>query len=410
MCYAIGCACLGQSAHFLGVATSLDDRFGVPASVSSRNAVGSFVDRFRWPHPISHDWPTTLPSPLAFSSQDARRDRRFPEPHLDIKSPPAPRFASGAAPADFLATTKFTAMEFSGKDLEDIQRVAGLLGVTVDELLQQSRAQSQNTESSPLQQPALGHNLSQQHVLGEDQVPASQHSTSLDLDSDPFDLVTVGSSGSGSTPSDLMLPPAVAHDQSEVILLNPHTTWYDCDAPWGVHQSLDESPNFDDIAMDSETTGDGSYVRLTEMELDTASLSEHTARGEADGSALDDASTDWAIVSPSPESAALQSPMSPSTGSADNRYHRIAPRLAKPAPQSASDSSSARVKKKRSAYERSKRVDTHLTRQLHACVRCRMQRNRVRIRSCSQIVQRWSCRVADHSSVSPIRPTLAAPV
>lgn len=380
MCDTIGCVCLGQPVHLLGVAASLDGRFGVPAPVSSRNAVGSFADRFRWPHPISHDWPTTFKSPLAFSSQHTRRDRHFPEPHPDIKSSPAPRFASVAAPAHFLSTAIITAMEFSGKDLEAFQRVAGLLGVTVDELLQQSRAQSQTTASSPLQQPAPRHDTAQQqHVLLlEDQVPATEYRASIELDSGSFDLVTVQSSGSGNDPPDLTLPPSVTEDQREVILLNPHTTWYDCDAPWGVHPPLEEGSTFEDIAMDSETTGDGSFVRLTEMEIDTTSLSENTARGEGDGSAMDDVSMEWALVSPSPESPNFQPPPSPSTSSADNRYHRIAPRVAKQAPHSASDSSSARVKKKRSAYERSKRVDTHLTRQLHACVRCRMQRNRVR--------------------------------
>jgi hypothetical protein len=283
-------------------------------------------------------------------------------------------------------------MEFSGKDLEAIQRVAGLLGVTVDELLQQSRAQNQNAASSPPQQPAPQQNLGQQQQAPflEGQAYATQHEISLDLDSDSFDLVTVQSNRSGSDPPDLILPPSVAHDQGEVILLNPQTTWYDCDAPWGVHQPFGETSNFDDIAMDSETTGDGSFVRLIEMEIDTASLSDHTARGEGDASALDNVSTDWALVSSSPESPALQSSMSPSTGSADNRYHRIAPRVANPKPQSASDSSSARVKKKRSKYERSKRVDTHLTRQLHACVRCRMQRNRVRYTPMQAIPRRWT--------------------
>jgi hypothetical protein len=87
-------------------------------------------------------------------------------------------------------------------------------------------------------------------------------------------------------------------------------------------------------------------------------------------------SSGWAIVSPAPGTPAVKTPASPSASPKDKRYHRIAPKF-KSSTRSSTDSSSHRVKKKRSPYEGAKRVDTHLTRQLHACVRCRMQRNRV---------------------------------
>ncbi len=264
-------------------------------------------------------------------------------------------------------------MEFLGKDLEDIQRVAGLLNLTVDELLQQSRSHSQNQNAthSPAQilSPQLGLNPQGQALFPEDQVPSTQHHPPLDLDLDAFDLDLdtfdldqVQSRGSGSE------PPAPRHQDTRRILLNPPTTWYSCDSLWGFNQSPGEIPDFDDVTMGSEPTGEGSdYVRVSEMD-DHASASQP---------GQDDSLRDWAIVSPPPESSAFRSPRS-SSGSTDQRYPKIAPRDARANPHSASDTSSSRVKKPRSRYDGIQRVDTHLTRQLHACVRCRMQRNRVR--------------------------------
>jgi hypothetical protein len=381
MCYTIGCACLGQSqtGHLLHVAASSSGRFGEPAPVFSPDAVGSFIDRFRWPQPISHDWPTALHNPLAASSKDVRSDRRRPEPqrHLQnhIRSSLVAGIASANLPLNYLAISTTTTMDFSGKDLEDIQRVAGLLNLTVDELLQQSRVRAGDASSSPQQLPRR--NASQQpsplsqashagHAL------PSRYQASFDLDLDSFEL-----GDSGRDPSDLALPPPAAQDQgAQVILLNPHTTSYDCDAAlWGFDQPAGQAFPFDDAAMEFDPAEDGSYVPVTGAEIERESISEYTAQ-EVQDSVLDDASSDWALVSASPGSLAMQTVMSPSSASADKRYHRIAPKFPKSSTQTPSESSSHRVKKKRSPYEGSKRIDTHLTRQLHACVRCRMQRNR----------------------------------
>ncbi|KAK4155269.1 hypothetical protein C8A00DRAFT_13670 [Chaetomidium leptoderma] len=369
MCHFIGCACLGPAGYLQNVlqnvAISTDGRFGVPASVSSRNAVGSFLDRLQWSHPINHDWPVVLQNPLPFSSGGAS-----PEPHQNINSSFAQRIASVNAHTESLTITTNTAMDFSGKDLEDIQRVAGLLNITVDELLQQSRARNQNATfaSSPTHPTHFP----------ETQVPANQLQTPSDLDLDAFDPCHPQSSGSGSDPSELsFLPPTTQDQDAKVILLNPHTPWYDCDtAACGSNQSPGETFTFNETTADPETAEDGSYLSLAQMEINSELVSEHTPR-EVHGFVLDDASTDWALVSSSPETPAFQSPMSPSTGSTGKRYHIIAPKFTKSSSsQSTSDNSSYRVKKKRSPYEGSKRIDTHLTRQLHACVRCRMQRNR----------------------------------
>ncbi|KAL1842470.1 hypothetical protein VTJ49DRAFT_5207 [Mycothermus thermophilus] len=56
------------------------------------------------------------------------------------------------------------------------------------------------------------------------------------------------------------------------------------------------------------------------------------------------------------------------------RQARIAPRSSRTSLERSSQPH--RIKKKRSPYEAENRIGTHLTRQLHACVRCRMQRNR----------------------------------
>jgi hypothetical protein len=404
MCHAIGCACLGQTGHLQQLVASFDCRFGVPASVSSRDAVGSFPDRFRWPHPIGHDWPTMLHTPLAFSSQNAH-----PEPHRNIKSLLAQNIASVNELARSLTIS--AAMEFSGKDLEDIQRVAGLLNLTVDELLQQSRARSQSAPSpsnSP-QQPSPQHGTGAQrgtHFPASQILHSQQHRGSLDLDLDAFDLCDPSSSGAGSDPSELSLPPPATEGQdAEVILLNPRTTWYDCDAAmFSFDEAAVESLTFEDTVM-PEAAEDGSQAPGSDMEIDFESVSNYTAREEAQGSAVDDASTDWSLVAPSSGSPLLQTPVSPSARSVDKSYHRIAPKMSRSNAKSTSETSSHRVKKKRSPYEGSKRIDTHLTRQLHACVRCRMQRNRVRPLGLGTCL----AELADSRSVSPTRPTPAGP-
>lgn len=383
MCHAISCVCLPQTGPLqFGVVAPSDGRFGVPAPVYSRDAVGSFIDRFRWSHPISHDWPTASHNPLVFSSHHARRDRRYPEPHLNIKPSFAQRIASANVPAEFFAFTTNTAMEFSGKDLADIQRVAGLLNLTVDELLQQSRFHSKNaaSTSSPSQTSQSGDGASQQ-PSPEQPVPTSRPQAALNLELANFDLDNPQSSGPGSNPSEFSLPPPAAQDLGRgVILLNPHATSYDCDtAAWGVNPSAGGDFSFEDTMMDPDIAEDGSYVPVSEMEIESGSFSDYATREETQESGLDDGSAGWAIVSPFSGSPPIPTPASPSTGSPDKRYHRIAPRFPKPTARSPSDSSSNRVKKKRSPYDGRKRIDTHLTRQLHACVRCRMQRNRVRL-------------------------------
>ncbi|KAK3898982.1 hypothetical protein C8A05DRAFT_46842 [Staphylotrichum tortipilum] len=309
--------------------------------------------------------------------------------------------ASTLSPTTAPDTPADADMEFSRRDLEDIQRVAGLLNLTVDELLQQSRAHSETTPQPPSPPEASPHLQESAVFVPEDLVIPGQdhrhhhphHDASYhDADSD---LVYLDDGGlqSGSSQSgfaDLSYPSSAVHDQAstEVILLNPHTAWYDCDAPfdWDPNQPPVEGLNLGG----SIHTGEGLYAPETEMEIDTEVASDYTARDQNQTPALafsqafghENVMGDWYTVLSPPKGSAeleapavLESPISAASGSTGGQYHRIAPRLAKKSSPLTSETMS-RTKKKRGRYEGSKRVATHLTRQLHACVRCRMQRNR----------------------------------
>ncbi|KAK4198103.1 hypothetical protein QBC40DRAFT_96107 [Triangularia verruculosa] len=357
MCDSIGCLCLG-----------VDGRFGFSAPVSTRSAVGSFVDRFRWALPTRHDWPRPLHIPRGdHSGRGLPRVRPYyPEPHQDINSLNSLNFllASHLAahpsldqyPSAFWAALT---MDFSGKDLEDIQRVAGLLNLTVDELLEQSRARTQLPEPAtlPVQQSLPLHPLQQQAAPSAWYQHVDQELESLGLDDDFAQL-----------PQET----TVSHHQGTTVeLLNPRRSEYDCDAGIWDFDAIGDSFEFNNTRIDSLGDEAGSLVSATPMQLDSESISD-TLREEP--VIIDDASTDWALV-PSPGDS-QSSAMSPSSTSGEKRYPALAPKASRSSSQSVSEGSSHRVRKKRSPYEGTKKIDTHLTRQVHACVRCRMQRNR----------------------------------
>lgn len=291
-------------------------------------------------------------------------------------------------------------MDFSSQDLEALQRVAGLLQCTVDELLQQRRRPSQGSSSetldgnfnslvvgpsSPYILAAPSHSEDQQSphvgpVTWSLNSPSIQYSSNIDLDHvDVNKRQTQGFGVEESKPS--VQSTTVESDRERVILLNPPTTWYDCDAPlWDLNDSTrDDLPAGD---LGSEADDGDSFMPVVPMQIDSDPGSDCTARDESGGDKeMDDLSTDWAIVPSHPGSlSSFQTPTSPSNASLDRRYHLIAPKTTKPGSHShsMSESSSHRVRKKRSPYQGTKKTDTHLTRQVHACVRCRMQRNRVR--------------------------------
>ncbi|KAK0634456.1 hypothetical protein B0T17DRAFT_586269 [Bombardia bombarda] len=287
-------------------------------------------------------------------------------------------------------------MDFSRNDLEAIQRVAGLLGLTVDELLTQRRGSSEPTQHPTQQkqeqqqqqqqqkhaqlqpQPSIQASVDRLHL----QTPQGSNLAPLrdaSLDLDQFGLHAQGTNNTGRESSESISPPGAQATGTEVILLNPQTVWFDCDvALWDFDESAGGG-----LATDNDRfpAGDGgeSYVPVTPMQVDSSPGSDGTAREDEQDEALDDAETeDWAMIT-SPGSMSMssfQTPISPSTGSAERRYHPIAPKSGRNSSRSTSGTSIRRARKKRSPYHGSKKSDTHLTRQVHACVRCRMQRNR----------------------------------
>ncbi|KAL2197003.1 hypothetical protein P885DRAFT_68900 [Corynascus similis CBS 632.67] len=291
------------------------------------------------------------------------------------------RITSVDKPPNSSVDSSKIAMEFSKKELEDIQRVAGLLNLTVDELLQQSRVRARNaaqfTNNSPPVVPQRSPDQQASPFSESSHINAIQNQPSFDLKLEYSDLGDPQSNASGSEPSELMLPPPAAQIQStKVILLNPNRSSYECDAAvWNFDQSAGQGFPFDDnAAMDLDAADDESYVEVPGTETHSESMRDYTSH-EGLHSMEDDSSMDWALVSASPGSSTLSN-MTPPASSTAKRYHKIAPRHSRASTQASSESSNNRVKKKRSAYEGRKRIDTHLTRQVHACVRCRMQRNR----------------------------------
>ncbi|KAK5658454.1 hypothetical protein OQA88_1843 [Cercophora sp. LCS_1] len=266
-------------------------------------------------------------------------------------------------------------MEFSAKDLEDIQRVAGLLNLTVDELIQQRRASISiraaaqrfptHRVASPSDTPVLSppqEPNDQNNPFAWQHVHVYRHHESLDIDSIEADEYSTQASASVASGS--------VHERgTEVILLNPGTAWYDCDAGlWNYGE-----PSGTDLANDDgsalEADEGESFTQVTPMHLDTdryAESAESTPREAKVEVDQDAAGTDWALVSSSPgsnSSFTFKTPTSPTTGSVDKRYHLIAPKTARPASHSVAQASVAKVRKKRSPYHGAKKRDTHLTRQ-----------------------------------------------
>ncbi|KAK4176190.1 hypothetical protein QBC36DRAFT_311330 [Triangularia setosa] len=370
MCDSIGCLCWGA-----------DGRFGFSAPVSTRSAVGSFVDRFRWALPTRHDWPRPLHIPRDDDSGWGLRRVRpyYPEPHQDINSLNSLNFLLASRPALQPSSDQYPPallaaliMDFSGKDLEDIQRVAGLLNLTVDELLEQSRARTQLTEpaTTPVQQSIPLHPLQQQALEGpstwfQHRLQDEQYRPPVDLDLGSLEF----EDEFAQLPQETTL--AHHHQGTTVELLNPRRSEYDCDVGIWDFETIGDSFEFDSTRYRPAGDEASSSVSATPMQLDSESLSDNLREEPV---IVDDASTDWALV-PSPGDS-QSSAMSPSSGSGEKRYPALAPKASRSSSHSVSEGSSHRVRKKRSPYEGTKKTDTHLTRQVHACVRCRMQRNR----------------------------------
>jgi len=118
-------------------------------------------------------------------------------------------------------------MEFSARDLEDIQRVAGLLNLTVDELIQQRRASNQSSHGQSVvarqfpareahQQPPYSLGDGQDGVSSWQHVHLPSHET-MDVESIDFDDYTDQPSVASVTSNPL------EEATADVILLNPQT-------------------------------------------------------------------------------------------------------------------------------------------------------------------------------------------
>lgn len=294
-------------------------------------------------------------------------------------------------------------MEFSAKDLEDIQRVAGLLNLTVDELIQQRRGAASSGAQIAANHPPPRHSEGAGHAsdirepaptevlgLAWQHVQTPHHHAFMDLDglgiNEHIDHHQHHQhQRQRQQPVASQLQVSTRNPGTDIVLLNPQTTWYDCDAAvWDFDESAGGGFTMDDASLpdaDADAEGDeaDSVDPGASMQLDSEVESNFTARGTRYETQTDGTGTDWAIISSSPGSQpSNQPPMSPTTGtkSLEKRYHRIAPKTGRAASQSTSQTSSSKIRKKRSAYHGAKKADTHLTRQVHACVRCRMQRNR----------------------------------
>ncbi|KAK0706127.1 hypothetical protein B0T26DRAFT_654883 [Lasiosphaeria miniovina] len=276
------------------------------------------------------------------------------------------------------------AMEFSGKDLEDIQRVAGLLNLTVDELIQQRRRAGEPSKKRDIPDNARIHHTAVSDTYSLSQLPGDglrqdrpdagpQPEVSHDADPMDLDLFEPEPSHSSSEPAEAEAA-ALPSSSTEVILLNP--LWYDCNASvWGYAEAAGEDFPVDDISQ-LEDDGDESYVPVTTAHTGSDDGSHITARGKGKERESDELGTDWALVSTPKSLSSFQTPISATTGSIDKRYHPIAPRTSRHNSQSTEESSLRKVRKKRGRYIEAKKMDTNLTRSVHACVRCRMQRNR----------------------------------
>ncbi|KAK4455198.1 hypothetical protein QBC34DRAFT_445463 [Podospora aff. communis PSN243] len=284
-------------------------------------------------------------------------------------------------------------MEFSEKDLEDIRRVAGLLNLTVDELIQQRRQSQASQISNHAQAAAVSahHGIPTHfsvggpghvadpltaHAVGGPNTPLPWHHARNFHRHDSMDVDSIEFEEYGDQPSAASVnSESVRNEETEVILLNPQAVWYDCDAGlWDFDDPAERQPSQDEARVEED--GGESFVSVSLMQLDADSGS--TAPVEGPNRESESVGADWAIISSSPGSmSSFKTPMSPTTGSGEKRYHLIAPKTGRSPTQSiAAQASSHKIRKKRSPYQGAKKKDTHLTRQVHACVRCRMQRNR----------------------------------
>jgi hypothetical protein len=263
-------------------------------------------------------------------------------------------------------------MDFSDDQLVALQHAAGLLGRTVDELIQLRLPLA--TSPSPFP-PARHLHHHGRHISdsSSDYTAASPDFGSLA----PSHTHTPSHFGyPWPPPAQPAMNQPAASLGTEVILLNPQTAWYDCNADY-MDVMDDFSESFSSVGPDDSSSGNDrdSFVKVSEMAVDSDADSESTAR-EEDTDNMGDLETEWSIIGSPLETAR---PAGSGRASASRRlpYQSIAPRPGSLV-YGGFGTGASKVRKKRSKYQGADKKDTNLTRQLNACVRCRMQRNRVR--------------------------------
>jgi hypothetical protein len=328
-------------------------------------------------------------------------------------------------------------MELSGRDLEDLQRAAAVLQVSVDDLLQIRRDQGRKASAaedilglddgdsglgfsgsssfSHQTQIVGGEWHGQRGQIGGSEyqgaqvygVPSTwnfpQDGTSYMMDGTATTAtaattqylghIAADSSPVGDSSSVTVTWPVV--EDKRVILLNARSQapWYDCNV--GLSNYWDPVElGHDDSSIQFQDVDSSEWVDATPAGEDMSiagytTISGHTASpkpGLADfkSPTPDDSSgdpMDWAIVPSSAQSTSSgifqARSLSNSPSSKASKFLSIAPKPGRQEIASVPGNSSSRVKKKRAKYGASRKAQTKITRDAHACVRCRMQRNRV---------------------------------
>lgn len=269
-----------------------------------------------------------------------------------------------------------------------LQQAAGFLNLSVDELLQLRRAPS-NSESTG----TLGitgrrpHNFRNDSFTDHD-IPGAfpiygdglwgyNHSSNGDINSQgdvsyysPGGVPSFARSSFSS--SEVVSTGFGPHGHETIELLNPESSQHLQHAEFECNMDMDyHMVHFDDISGSDQNNSSGTdgFVQLTPNSNDSDAESESTARDEDMDSGDDDKELSVPRTTDKRSSSSLGS----------RQYKLIAPRPGAIKTESSlrPGMSGLKARKKRAPYSAARRNDTNLTRSLNACVRCRIQRNRV---------------------------------
>lgn len=271
-----------------------------------------------------------------------------------------------------------------------LQRAAGILNLSVDELLQLQRGRSDSTLSLGGRSNRAHHGRNDTHedrqqyasfpANGSDDI-LWEHSQNPDIspfqqDANQFEMADFPSLNSerptleSPSPSHGISHAAQHTSHENVVLLNPEiqNAWYACNLDYDMIE-------FGEISGSdrNDSSGTDGFIQLTPVSHDSDAGSESTTRDDdVDMESADEDDHLLSIATPADRRS------SSSLGS--RQYKLIAPRPGTDQARSHGSSPGAsnhRVRKRRAPYSAAHRFDTNLTRSLNACVRCRIQRNRV---------------------------------